>query len=198
MKTTETDLKASRTAASLDAEKLELDRLTELANIGAGRAADAFAQIVGCTMWIGVPAVRVGEPFISPGACAVSRASGIFFQLDGCLDALIGILFSEATTENLARKLLGIEEGELEPEMTESALMEVGNILASHIASAVADTLGERLLPSVPTLVLHDVEEAFREFVTASMGPDVVRIESELFDQEHTICGRLILVPAPF
>lgn len=179
-------------------KKIQLDRLTELANIGAGRAADAFAQLIDRTMWISVPAVREGEPFISPGACAVSTASGIFFQLEGCLDASIGILFSESTTENLARKLLGVEAGPLAPAMTESALMEVGNILASHVASAVADTLGERLLPSVPTLVLHDVDEAFREFVTGSIGPDVVRIESELFDQAHTICGRLILVPAPF
>lgn len=198
MKTTTSDIQRGGPDASPEAEKVQLDRLTELANIGAGHAADAFAQLVDRTMWIGVPAVRVGEPFISPGECAVSTASGIFFRLEGCLDASIGILFSASTTEKLARKLLGIKEGTLAPEATESALMEVGNILASHVASAVADTLGERLLPSVPTLVLQDVDKAFREFVTESMGPDVVRIESELFDQDHEICGRLILVPAPF
>jgi len=199
MMTTPSDTEKNDPAGSVEAEeKIQLDRLSELANIGAGQAADAFARLVGRTMWIGVPAIRTGEPFLSPGACAVSTASGIFFHLEGCLDAAIGILFSASTTENLVRTLLGIQEDALEPAMTESALMEVGNILASHVASAVADTLGERLVPSVPTLVLHDVDEAFREFVTESLGPDVVRIESELFDLEHTICGRLILVPAPF
>ena len=198
MSETRPDQRASRKPSSPDTEKAQLDQMTELANIGAGHAADAFAQIAGRPMWIGVPAVRVDQPFISPGACTDQRASGVFFQLEGCIDALIGILFSETTTEILARKLLGIEEGELESELTESVLMEVGNILASHIASAIADTLGERLLPSVPTLVLSDVEGAFLEYVTESMGSEVIRIESELFDLDHAICGRLIFVPAPF
>ncbi|MFK7894909.1 MAG: chemotaxis protein CheC [Myxococcota bacterium] len=181
-----------------EAEKIALDRVTELANIGAGHAADAFAQMVGTTLWTSVPTLRTGEPFVSPGACAVSTAGGVFFQLEGCLDALIGILFSESTMTHLARRLMKVEAGPLDPEMAESALKEVGNILASHVASAVADTLGERLLPSVPTLVMQDVEEAFRTFVTEAVGPDCVRIESELFDPAHTICGRLILVPTRF
>jgi chemotaxis protein CheY-P-specific phosphatase CheC len=183
--------------------KIELDRLTELANIGAGHAAGAFAQLVGKRIWTEVPEIIVDDaPRVAlprrddASQPAVEWCTGVFFEFDGCIDALVGILFPGAASEALVRRIVGIEEGELSPSLIESALMEVGNILASHVASAIADTLEARLLPSIPSLAMEEAEFAFSDWIEDRVGTgDLLRIESGLHDDSGQIRGRLILVP---
>ncbi len=129
---------------------VELDRLSELANIGAGHAAGAFSMLTQREIRMRMPRVVVVEG--DDQSCDAGWSTGVFFEFDGCLNAVVGILFHASASEAVVRRVVGIEEGELPPHCIESALMEVGNILASHVASAIADTLGERLLPSIPTL----------------------------------------------
>ena len=92
------------------------------------------------------------------------------------------------------RRIVGIDTGQLETRLIESALMEVGNILASHVASAIADTLRARLLPSIPTLAMQDGERAFAAYVENRVGADALRIESRLRDESGELRGRLLLV----
>ena len=191
--------------------KAEIDRLAELANVGAGHAAGAFAQLVGRTIRTGVPVVIEGgepaavgkprelpEPAVSTevGAAAVGDWwTGVFFEFEGCLDAIVGILFPGPSSERLVRRIVGVESGDLAPALIESALMEVGNILASHVASAIADTLRERLLPSIPSLAMEDAEGALSRWIEERVGPGALRIECELHDDELELSGRLVLVP---
>lgn len=180
----------------------EIDRLTELANVGAGHAAGAFAQLVGRTIWIEVPVAIDGDssaapmvPASKPTNADLQWCTGVFFEFDGCLDALVGILFPGAASEALVRRIVGIETGELATPLIESALMEVGNILASHVASAIADTLCARLLPSIPSLAMEDADSAFSAWVEDRAGPHALRIESRLRDESGELHGRLVLVP---
>lgn len=177
--------------------KNEIDRLAELANIGAGHAAGAYAQLVGETVRLDPPELVEGSgaggevrPTASDGA-----STGVFFEFDGCLEAIVGILFPGTSSERLVRRIVGMETGELQAEVVESALMEVGNILASHVASAIADTLGSRLLPSIPSLAMEGAEAALEEFVEGAVGRDGPRIVSVLRNQDGEVCGRLLLVP---
>ncbi len=183
-------------------DKAEIDRLTELANVGAGHAAGAFAQLVGRTIWVDVPVVVEGDSSavsIAPASRLTNDdlrwCTGVFFEFDGCLDALVGILFPSAASEALVRLIIGIETWQLAPPMIESALMEVGNILASHVASAIADTLCARLLPSIPSLAMEDAESGFSAWVEDRVGPHALRIESRLRDERGELHGRLVLVP---
>jgi chemotaxis protein CheC len=185
-------------------QKPDIDRLAELANVGAGHAAGAFAQLVGRTIWTDVPEIVEGDAAAAPVSCGAGCASdesswctGVFFEFDGCVEALVGILFPGAASEALVRRIVGIETGDLAPALIESALMEVGNILASHVASAIADTLHARLLPSIPSLAMDDAQGAFAAWIRERLGSDVMRIESGLHDEFGEIRGRLILVPVP-
>ena len=90
---------------------------------------------------------------------------------------------------------MGIESGELEPTIVESAIMEVGNILASHVASAIADRIGERLLPSIPSLAIADAQVELEAFIERAVGPEALRIEAGLSNAEGTLSGYLVLVP---
>jgi chemotaxis protein CheC len=178
--------------------KTEIDRLTELAEVGAGHAASAFGRLVGRAIRTEVPVVVRGEPAkasSSSGDDDSCWSTGVFFEFEGCLDALVGILFPGAASEALVRRIVGIEAGELAPQVIESALMEVGNILASHVASAIAHKLGSRLLPSIPALAMQGAEEVLQSFIENAVGRDALRIESVLSDETGQLRGRLVLVP---
>src|SRR5690606_31273087 len=105
------------------------------------------------------------------------------------------ILLPAAGAERLVRGVVGIEAGELDPRIVESALMEVGNILASHVASGIADALHSRLLPSIPALAEQHADLAFDEWVERVAGRDVPRIEAPLVLASGELVGRLVVVP---
>jgi len=190
-------------------EERELDRLSELANIGAGHAATAFSTLTGRPIWMEVP--RVCEICDEDGVVASARpgplshesesadeqewTTGVFFEFDGYLTAVVGILFHAAASEAVVRRVAGIEEGELPPHCIESALMEVGNILASHVASAIADTVGQRLMPSIPTLAMNSAETELDVFLAHRAGEHPLRIECELRDEAGDLGGLLVLIP---
>jgi chemotaxis protein CheY-P-specific phosphatase CheC len=178
--------------------KVEINRLVELTNVGATRAAEAFAQLVGTPIQIVDSVVLEGESGIRCDVVSGDVAewsTGVFFEFDGCLDAIVGILFPSASSEALIRRIVGIDSGELEPTIIESALMEVGNILASHVASGIADALESRLLPSIPSLAMAGAEQAFEDLIDRVIGAGALRIESALHDEAGMRRGRLVLVP---
>ncbi len=177
----------------------ELDRLRELANIGAGHAAAAFSKLVRRTILMHVPEVR-GVRDCAPGgwdAADEEWAAGVFFELRGCLEALVCILFRAPERDVVVREILGGWTEELPDESVESVLTELGNILASHLASAIADTVGDRLLPSVPRLVLADVAGELSVQANDRGAGDRVRIDCELSDRSGEVGALIVLVPNP-
>ena len=172
--------------------KLQLEALTRLAEVGGARAAEAFAQLVGDRIEALSPVVSQHGP---SSRIADPRATGVFFELEGCLDALVGIVFPGRASDALVRHICGVESGDLEATMIESAIMEVGNILASHVANAISDQLGERLLPSIPTLAMQAAQVALEDFLERVVGPDAARIEIGLANGAGTLSGYLVLAP---
>ncbi|MFT5443223.1 MAG: chemotaxis protein CheC [Myxococcota bacterium] len=183
-----------------------IDRLSELANIGAGHAAGAFSQLTGHTIKMAVPRVRLtgcrgdegdvgGADLVQPGTTDKGWDSGVIFEFDGCLNAVVAILFRRAMCDSVVRNLVGQSEGFLPPETVESSLMEVGNVLASHVASAIADTLGARLLPSIPMLSLESALEQLETLAKTRPGAGEMWIESELIDDEGNLGGLVVLIP---
>lgn len=179
--------------------KIDLERLAGLAHAGAVRAAAAFSQLAGTAISAERPIVhdRDAAAKATGAVDAGSGASGagVFFEFEGCLDALVGILFPAAGSERLVRSIVGIESGDLDPTIVESALMEVGNILASHVASGIADALHSRLLPSIPALAQGQAEAEFAAWVEGVAGAEAPGVESLLTAGDHETVGRLVIVP---
>jgi chemotaxis protein CheY-P-specific phosphatase CheC len=73
--------------------------------------------------------------------------------------------------------------------------MELGNVLASHVASAIADTLGARLLPSIPMLSVHDAIPQLEALAATRPGAGQVWIESELLDGDGNLGGLVVMIP---
>ncbi|HXK22502.1 MAG TPA: chemotaxis protein CheC [Myxococcota bacterium] len=168
----------------------EVDRLRELAHIGASWAAGAFARLVERTILTRVPVVYGPERFRRRG----EWETGILCDLSGDLSGLVAILMSSRTRESVIRLLCGVEQPPRE--IAASALTEFGNILVSQTASAVADTLGGRILPSLPELVFSDAETALQVRMSPRRCPDaLLYIESELFDRAGEFRALHVMVP---
>lgn len=176
----------------------EVDRLRELAHIGASWAAGAFARLVERTILTRVPMVHGPERFRRRG----EWETGILCELSGDLTGLVAVLMSSRTRESVIRLLCG--DAEPPREVAASALTEFGNILVSQTASAVADTLGGRILPGLPELVFADAETALQVRMSPRRCPDaLLYIESELFDRAgefralHVMLPRVVKAAAP-
>lgn len=183
-----------------------LSRLADLTQAGAERAAAAYAQLVGAPVEALAPVVREGGAARARGASALGGgaagagdgegSTGVFFEFEGCIDALVGILFPAEGSERLVRSVVGIESGPLDPTIVESALMEVGNILASHVASGIADALRSRLLPSIPALAQGRAEAEFEAWIERVVGDGAMRVEVDLRCAGGEVVGRLVVVPS--
>lgn len=186
----------------MDIAEADVDLVRELTSIGAGHAATALAALVGLTCEMKVPRVRVlsadrlGQPLVDVIGNAADDQIGVFFEVQGGPGGVLALLFPEASCDLLLTRLTGKPRAELGDELAESALREVGNILASHVASALGDTLGTVVLPSVPVLAMGDAPEALASLLSlrAGEGP-VLRVETEICDREQSLHGLLVFVP---
>jgi chemotaxis protein CheC len=174
-----------------------IDRLSELLNIGAGHAASALAALLGRTFWMRVPRVRSAGAVPLRGGleagAGLAAGAALLFEVEGSVGGIVALWLPGASREALARRLVG-EDARERPELVESALREAGNVVVSHVCSAIADTLGARLVPSIPTLVSGD-GEAELGALAARRGRAWLRIESELVDDEGELRGLLVFLP---
>lgn len=156
-----------------------IDRLCELANIGAGHAAGALGQLLGCPIVMAAPRLEAPRPEANPDGFAVC------FDVQGEPGGTLAVLVPESEMDALLEALLGAPDVD-RADQVESALIEVGNILVSHALSAVADTIGAAVIPSIP--------RAPRE-----AAPDAGRpcIETDLFDRDGRLRSTLLWIPAP-
>lgn len=157
----------------------EVDRLRELAHIGASWAATAFARLVGRTILTRVPVVHGPERFRKRG----EWQTGILCEINGDLDGIVAVFLPKAVRESVVSLLCSEERPSRE--MIASLLTEFGSILTSQTVSAMADTMGGRILPGLPEFVLEGAEQVLQARLSPRhRPPPPLYIESELFDRQ--------------
>jgi chemotaxis protein CheC len=191
------------TSTLLDLSESQLDRVRELTNIGAGHAANAFSTLVGRPFRMRVPTIRLLRAEASGSTLAATTRddeergmAGIFFEVEGGLGGVLALLFPEESRARILETMTGQSADSLDEQMAESALREVGNILISHVVNAMADTLGARILPSVPVLAMKDGFSELAALVALRVdSAAVLRVETEISDPEGRFRGVLVFVP---
>ena len=191
------------TEIGVQVREVDVDRVRELTNIGAGHAATAFARLVGRPCQMRVPTVRVlraesaAVPFVANMGDDDRRGlTGIFFEIEGGLGGIVAILFSPASRDQLVEHLTGMAIREAPPAISQSALREFGNILASHVVSPMADALGVAILPSIPVLAMEDALEVLGSLIgLRQKGKPALRIETEISDRRKDFQSLLVFVP---
>ena len=166
----------------------------ELARIGAESAESAFSLLVDRTVEMGEVTVHAAPPVGTP--TPAEWVCGVMFELEGALDAWVALLLRSEQRDRLVEHMLGSQAAAMGEIAVESALMEIANIVASHVASGIADALGERLLPSVPMLAADDAAGQL-EILLRHRAPDLARCRCELSDGQGELGGLLVIVSAP-
>ncbi len=175
----------------MDFSDEERDRLYELTSIGAGHASMAFTLLLHRAIAPSAPVFREVDEYCADH----SWSTGVIFQADGELSGLVAILIPIASRDMVAERLIHEEDPVDCPKTVESALRELGNIVASQTMSAIADRLGGRILLSVPLLVLEDADTAFASMLRERGTEHCV--ECELTDADREIQVRLVFAPGP-
>ncbi len=183
--------------SALHFAEADIDRVRELVSIGAGHAATALANLTGRVCEMQVPSVRVLEAGQLDNALLHEPGmTGVMFELEGGTGGVLALLFPAATCERLLERLLGPGRDRRSDPNAHSALRELGNILASHAANAVAETLGVAVLPSLPQLALDDARPALADLLAAHHRErPTLRIQTEISDRDGELRGILLLVP---
>lgn len=182
------------------------DRMRELGGIGAGHAANSLARLLGRT-------VRMRPPHLAAqrratGAWPLARFEvGVFFEIDGGPGGMLAVLFPAASRDVMLRALVGDPPSDEKEDadaasrsahaaLAESALREVGNILASSVVSAIADTVGARILPSLPNLALEGAGRRLEALARKRSEAGGTCVETEIFDDTGELQGLVALLPA--
>jgi chemotaxis protein CheY-P-specific phosphatase CheC len=120
----------------------------------------------------------------------------VFFEVEGALGGVMALLISTATRDRLVEHLVGGPPAKVSTQSAESALREAGNILVSQVVSAMADTLGVALLPSIPLLALEDAPAVFASLLALREAErPSLRVETEISDRLGEVRALLVFVP---
>ncbi|MDF2565060.1 MAG: CheC, phosphatase, inhibitor of methylation [Massilibacillus sp.] len=181
----------------------QLDALREIGNVGAGNSATALSQIISRKIDMSVPKVAImplGDvPDVVGGPDAM--VVGVFLRVYGLAPGSVLFLLPRDSAFYLIDMLMGKERGSTKTLdfMDESALMEIGNILAGSYLNALSHFTKLTLLPSIPALAL-DMAGAILSVVLVQlgqMGDHALVIETEFLSEDDGIRGHFFLIPDP-
>jgi chemotaxis protein CheC len=130
--------------------EIQLDALRELANIASGTAATALSQMLAREVEITVPRALVLAAADAVDACGDPElhVSGVVVPIQGDIDGLVLLLIPYEHAEGLC-SMLGVEP---HTDYGDSALREIGNILATSYLNGLGAMTGLTLEPSPPHL----------------------------------------------
>jgi chemotaxis protein CheC len=128
----------------------QLDALRELANIASGTAATALSQMLARDVEISVPRALALPPADAVDECGdpEQHVAGVVVPIQGDIDGIVLLLIPYEQAEILCN-LLGVEA---HTEVGDSALREIGNILATSYLNGLGAMTGMELEPSPPLL----------------------------------------------
>lgn len=168
----------------------ELQRARHLGHVGAGQAAVAFSTLMGSELRAAPPTVRVASEYVADDEDRL----GVIFEMSGTVPGLIALFLPQDARVPVLNALC--RRADPTPELAASALREVGNIVASHAVSAVADLLGGRITLSPPVLVDAGGQAALGEWLSERREGHVgLATESALCEIDGACQALLVFAP---
>lgn len=182
-----------------DLNECQLDALREIGNIGSGNAATALSEMLDKSVSIKVPTIRVldynavVESLGGPETILV----GILLNLDSDVRGMMMFLLNREFAHTVLNTLLDTDFRELSnlDEMSRSAILEVGNIMAASYVNAIASLTGLTLDISVPNMCF-DMAGAILSVPAiyyANISDKIILIEDEFGSQNMS--SHILMIP---
>ena len=139
---------------------LEIDAVTEIMNVGVGRAAASLSLMVKEEIQLSVPRAEVlyGRAARDHLALTGDHMVAVSEDFSGLIGGSAALLFPQARSLDLVRMVLDEEVSPEEvSELEQEALVEIGNIILNGCLSSVADALTGEIETSIPVLLRADL-----------------------------------------
>ncbi|NGZ75483.1 chemotaxis protein CheC [Saccharibacillus alkalitolerans] len=184
-------------------EGFKLDVLKEVGNIGAGHAATALSQLLNKPIDMAVPKVQIlpfediAEKVGGPEKIVLT----VFFRVEGDAPGNLFYIMAPEAGKSLLQRLGAFvpTDGLDLTEMEQSALGEIGNILAGSYLSSLADFTNLAMSPTVPALAL-DMAGAILSYGMiqfGEMGDAALLIDTTFVQGNDEVEGQFFLIPDP-
>ncbi|OWA33783.1 CheY-P-specific phosphatase CheC [Saccharibacillus sp. O16] len=184
-------------------EGFKLDVLKEVGNIGAGHAATALSQLLNKPIDMAVPKVQIlpFEDIAEKVGGAEKIVLTVFFRVEGDAPGNLFYIMAPEAGKSLLNRLGVFQptEGLDLTEMEQSALGEIGNILAGSYLSSLADFTNLAMSPTVPALAV-DMAGAILSYGMiqfGEMGDAALLIDTTFVQGNDEVEGQFFLIPDP-
>jgi chemotaxis protein CheC len=148
-----------------DLDELERDALTELVNLGVGRAALSLRAMAGEEVVLTVPAISTVSPQQAAemiGGARIGQLVAVEQYFDGEISGRALLIFPETNSLDLVRAVLPDDiPAEQLPSIAPEALCETGNVLLQACLGTIANMLQRTLGLSTPQLIRGRASELF-------------------------------------
>lgn len=138
--------------------ELERNALTEIVNIGVGRAASSLRKMIGDQVTLSVPAIDIVSQRRAARLISEREAAELVAvrqDFDGAFAGRALLIFPENNSLELVRSVTGESlSAEDLAEMEREALTETGNVILNACLATIANMLKRSLVMTIPQ-VLH-------------------------------------------
>ena len=173
------------------------DFLTELVNMGIGRAAGVLNTMLGSHVTLRVPAVEVLSELdleAKMDAFGGDVLSSVRLEFKGRFSGIASLVFP---TDSAATLVSIVTEEELESSDLDSirvgTLTEVGNIVLNGVMGVIGNELEQQIYYSVPNYVESPIQQLLVLQVPV-ISPMVIWVQTRFSIQQHHIDGDIILI----
>ncbi len=181
---------------------LKLDVLTEISNIGTGKAVRAISSMLSGNLEIEVPLIRLLDFNVLADAVggAEKQMVGVIVNLRKELSGMVMFLIDPDTAKILINNLMGRPADTVISDFDEmelSAINELGNVIAGAYLSAISTLTGLSAATSVPELAI-DMAGALLSVPAIEYGKvndRVLLIQSEIKGDTYDVMGNFLFVP---
>lgn len=174
----------------------QLDALTEIFNVGAGRAASGLSDIVGDEVLLTVPRVefyRANEINASVLSLTSARLGSVQQKFKGPFSMSASLLFTEERALEIVQEMLGSQvQPEDLVEFEQEAMCEVGNIILNACLSAMADMLGIAFESTLPEYSSDTPDVVIARIVTDIDNPMMLILHMNMRIEKRSSQGTLI------
>jgi len=176
----------------------ELDALTELVNLGVGRAAVSLREMVGEQVHLSVPLLKLVSRM--EAAALLRRREGsrlvaVHQIFEGDIAGRMLLIFPEVKSLELVRAVtrgaLSLEEI---IELEQEALAETGNIILNGCMATIANLLERSLKMSMPEILRGDGPDFFSLPPPPAAGDVVVFLHIEFSIKQREISGYIMML----
>ncbi|CAK0762364.1 chemotaxis protein CheC [Gammaproteobacteria bacterium] len=177
---------------------LHTDALTEIFNIGAGRAASSLSEIVGDEIKLSVPSIQFCQSSeVTAAALLIDNLhlGTVRQKFNGLFESTAMLLFAEERALEIVRDMMKSELSiEDLAEFEQEAMCELGNIVLNACLSAMADILNITLDSSLPTYSVDSSEAIVYQIICEEDQPFVLLLHINLEIEKHRSQGYLIFL----